>query len=647
MTSAIDDSERIPRPAQIHVALVIATGAILLATYLPRALPHPLVFALLLAASCLTSAWKINLPISLASGSTLSVSYAANLMALLLAGPQIAVVIAAIGAWTQCTFHVKRRYPAYRTMFSIAAEIVTMVASGAVYQAFGGTTEPIAVSPVLRPLAGAIAAYFFVNTGLVAGAVALSKGRSAWTVWREDFAWSATSFMVAGGAGALAAVVIARGEQWKALFLLAPVYLTYRTYRLFTARLEEERRHNAEMEAANRLKDQFLATLSHELRTPLNAILGWSEMLRTNSIRDSRREHAAQAIFNNATRQARLIDELLDMARIMAGKLRLEIEDVEPRDVVRGAIEIAQPDAVAKRIRLNVSIDPAAGALRGDAGRIQQVLWNLLANAVKYTPAGGRIDLRVRGAGARTVITVTDSGPGIPPEFLPVVFEPFRQADATSTRSHGGLGLGLAIVKHLVEAHGGTIAATNGPNAGGATFTVTLPASPRVSAPAPRREAPAAPLLSSLDGLSVLVVDDDEASRGVVAAHLENHRASVFTAASAAEALDLLARERVDVLLADIAMPGEDGYSLLRKLRALDESPIRAIPAAALTAFARDEDRRAALAAGFQMHLPKPIDAASLVSAVALLGNGHDTPWRGRVVVPSTAVPLTTVTRMA
>jgi signal transduction histidine kinase/CheY-like chemotaxis protein len=621
MTSAGGDAGPIPRPAQIYVGLVIASGVILLAVYLPRALPDPSLFALLLLVSCLTSAWKINLPIPLASGSTLSVSYAADLMALLLVGPRFAIVIAAAGAWMQCTLHVKQRYPAYRTLFSIAAEIVTMAASGAVYQALGGTFQPTAALPVMRPLAGAIAAYFFVNTGLVAGAIGLSTGRSPWAVWGQDFAWSATSFMVAGSAGALAAVVIARGEQWKAVFLLAPVYLTYQTYRLFTARIEEERRHNAEMHAANRLKDEFLATLSHELRTPLNAILGWSEMLRSNRIGDHRRGHAAEAIFNNATRQARLIDELLDMARIMAGKLRLEMGDVEPRDLVRSAMEIVQPDAVAKRIRLDVSIDPAAGPLRGDGGRLQQVLWNLLSNAVKFTPAGGRIDLRVRGAGARTTITVTDSGAGVPAEFLPVVFEPFRQADATPTRLHGGLGLGLAIVKQLVEAHGGTIAVTNAGGGLGATFTVSLPASSRTFAPArAAREAPTAPLPSSLDGLSVLVVDDDEESRSVVAAHLENHRATVLTAASAAEALGLLSHQHIDVLLADVAMPGEDGYSLLRKLRSRTESPFHAIPAAALTAFAREEDRRHALAAGFQMHLAKPIDAASLVSAVASLG---------------------------
>jgi CheY-like chemotaxis protein/anti-sigma regulatory factor (Ser/Thr protein kinase) len=276
---------------------------------------------------------------------------------------------------------------------------------------------------------------------------------------------------------------------------------------------------------------------------------------------------------------------------------------------------------------MDVSIDDSAGRLRGDGVRLQQILWNLLSNAIKFTPIDGRITLRVARDGARTIITVADSGAGIPPEFLPTVFEPFRQADASTTRLHGGLGLGLAIAKQLVDAHGGTIDVRNGVETSGATFTVSLPALPHAAAAAPPAATGAAAPPSSLHGLSVLVVDDDEESRSVVTAHLENHRATVLTAASAAEALGLLARERVDVLLADVAMPGEDGYSLMRKLRSHSEPPVRAIPAAALTAFARDEDRLAALAAGFQMHLPKPIDAASLVAAVASLSTA--TPSHG------------------
>jgi signal transduction histidine kinase/CheY-like chemotaxis protein len=622
MTIAVAEPGELPAQARAYVALVTASGAILFAVFFPHALPDGPTFFLLLLTSCVTSAWKINLPISLVSGSTLSVSYAANLMALLLLGPRAAMIIAAAGVWTQCTVNIKRRYPAYRTAFSIAAQVVTMSATGAVYRALGGTDAPVQMAPLLRPVVGAIATYFFVNTGLVAAAIGLSSGRTPWSVWREDFSWSASSFMAAGTAGAVAAIVVARGEQWKAILFLAPVYLTYRTYRLFMARLEAEQRHNEEMAAANRLKDQFLATLSHELRTPLNAMLGWAEMLRANSVREERRQHAADAIFNNAMRQARLIDELLDMARIMAGKLRLECENVEPAELVRGALDSVQPDADAKRIQIDVTIDPAAGFVRGDAARLQQVLCNLLANAVKFTPVGGRIRVGVGRAGDRVSLTVTDSGAGIPAAFLPNVFEPFRQADASPTRLHGGLGLGLAIVKQLVEAHGGGISVHSDGEDRGSTFSVSLPAAP---AGAPRAAVPAAapPVPSSLAGLAVLIVDDDDESRSVVAEHLQNHHARVLTAASVSEALSVLERQRVDVLLADVAMPGEDGYSLMRKLRSLSQAPSRQIPAAALTAFARDEDRRDALAAGFQMHLTKPIDAASLVAAVAALGLGH------------------------
>jgi len=641
----------LPAASRLYVAAVMVAGAVGLIAFLPRTFPPAGLFFFALSAACLTSAWKVTLPIALTSGSTLSVSYAADLMALLLLGPRVAVVIAAVGVWTQCTVNVRRRYPIYRTVFSMAAEVITMAATGLVYQALGGGTGPFEVTSLLRPLVGAIATYFCINTGLVAGAIALSTGRSLWQVWREDFLWSATSFMVSGSAGAIAAVVVSCGDHWKAVLMLAPVYLTYRTYRLFVARLEDQKQHmfetrrlldemirlkqvreelldreqaaRASAEAANRLKDQFLATVSHELRTPLSAILGWSEMLRTGMLAEERRDRACEAIFNNARRQAQLIDELLDMARIMSGKLTLARTAVNPRDIIAGALETVQPAAEAKRIQISVDIDPQVDAFDGDAARLQQVLWNLLSNAVKFTPAAGTVRVRVRRAGSAGEITVTDSGPGIPRDFLPSVFEPFRQADGSRTRLHGGLGLGLAIVRHLVEAHSGSVEVDSAGDGQGATFTVRLP----LVLANDRQRSPLYPpsegdhLLSSLRGVSVLVVDDDDESRSVVAAYLENHHARVLTAASAGEALDLLQREHVNVLLADVAMPGEDGYTLLRKLRALHASRAATIPAAALTAFARDEDRHEALQAGFQMHLTKPIDAGSLIAAVVSLSH--------------------------
>jgi signal transduction histidine kinase/ActR/RegA family two-component response regulator len=619
-----------PRVARLYVIAVVVAGVASFAALLPLAYPRPIAFAALLVTACLTARWKVTLPISLACGSTLSVTHAVNLMALLLLGPRHAVPIAVAGAWAQCTFQVKQPYPLYRTVFSVAAEALTMTASAVAYDWLGGSPEPVALVASAKPLVGAIATYFVVNTGLIATAIALSMRRSAWAVWRDDFFWSGTSFMVAGTAGAGAAILINRGEQWVAVMMLAPVYVTYRMYRLVAGRLElldRERAARAAAEEANRLKDQFLATVSHELRTPLNAILGWADILRRNgALDDARRERGYQAIYDSARRQARLIDELLDVARIMSGKLQLEPTVVDVRAIVQSALEVVLPLADKNRIQVSVQGEASSGVIRGDGARLQQILWNLLTNAVKFTPAGGRVDVALVRTSTMLEIAVTDTGCGITREFLPFVFEPFRQADGSTTRRHGGLGLGLSIVKHLVDAHGGTVSVASGGYGRGATFTVRLPVVPVSAA---QSEPPAGPLApskeapvtgTSLHGLSVLVVDDDEESRDIVAEYLQGHQAVVRTAVSAVQAFEVLERERVDVLLADIAMPDEDGYALIRKVRACTTSALGAIPAAALTAFARDEDRERALQAGFHLHLAKPIDPESLVNAVASLG---------------------------
>ena len=485
------------RAARLYVAVVTAAGAVALAAALtpPVAVPQPWLFAFLLLTACVTSAWKVNLPISLANGSTLSVSYAADLTALLLLGSPAAVFIAGASSWTQCTVNVKQRYPIYRTAFSVSAAMVTMAVTGLVYEAFGGTSGPFDVAALMKPLVAAIVTCFSVNTGLVACAIALSTGRQPWQVWREDFLWSSTSFMVAGGAGALAAVIIDRGEHWKALLMLAPLYLIYRTYQVFVARLEEQKRHVAALAEADRLKDQFLATVSHELRTPMNAILGWADILRLNALPESRRNRACEAIFNNATRQARLIDELLDMARLMAGKLQLQRTEIHPKDLVAAALEIVQIGAEAKRIHIEADVDPSLGTIRGDGPRLQQVLWNLLANAVKFTPEGGTVHLCARRRHDCIEFVVTDSGIGIPRDFLPSVFEPFRQADGSPTREHDGLGLGLAIVKQLVHAHDGTIEVESAGEGCGSTFTVRLPQADQRAGNA----AEAAPVIAAPD----------------------------------------------------------------------------------------------------------------------------------------------------
>jgi signal transduction histidine kinase len=510
-----------PHVLRVYVSTVIVVGALVLGASAPQAVPDPAMFLFLLLTVCVTSAWKVNLPISLSSGSTLSVSYAANLMALLLLGPRAAIAIGAVGAWVQCTVNVKRRYPIYRTAFSVGAEVLTMAATGVAFRALGGAPAPFDVPILVKPVVGAIAAYFLFNTGLVAIAIGFSARKSPLRVWREEFLWSATSFVVAGSAGAMAAVVVSRGEHWKAIVMIAPVYLAYQSYRLFTARFQEQKQHLDEMtrlqkergellereraarasaETANRLKDQFLATVSHELRTPMNAILGWSEMLRLGALPPDRQERACEAVFNNAMRQARLIDELLDMARIMAGKLQLERTDVDPREITEAAVDIVQISAESKRIRIDVEMADNLGSFYADGPRLQQVLWNLLANAVKFTPEGGAVRVVVRRVGDLGEIVVSDSGVGIPAEFLPSVFEPFVQADGSPTREHDGLGLGLAIVKQVVDAHGGTIDVSSAGHGQGATFTVRMPISSVVHDVTYRR---ASTIPATIDGIGV------------------------------------------------------------------------------------------------------------------------------------------------
>jgi signal transduction histidine kinase len=665
------------RATRIYLAVVIVGGVSTLGVLFPRTLPEPILFTALIVLTCVTSVWKVNLPIPLTSGATLSASYAANLMALLLLGPSQAVVIGVAGAWMQCTYKVKRRYPLYRTIFSTAAEALTMAATGVVYLWLGGQLRPVASFDLAGPLVGAIATYFHVNTGLVAGAIALSTRQPVTKVWRDEFLWSATSFMVAGTAGAIAAIIVARGEHWSAVLMLAPVHLSYRTYGLFIGRLDDQRRHaleaqrlheetvealdqtcraerelaaekqrlalalvdmarlehqlvemlereqaaRASAEQASQLKDQFLAVVSHELRTPLNAVLGWADVLRRGRIKEAQRVAAVETICRNAKRQSQLIDDLLDVARIMSGKLRLEQAAVDFRGVVRDALLAIQPLAAAKQLEVTVEADTVLSPICGDASRLQQIVANLLSNAVKFTPSGGALRLRLRQVEAEVELEVADSGEGIAGEFLPWVFEAFRQADGSTTRVRGGLGLGLSIVKHLVEAHRGSVHVQSDGPGRGATFTVRLPIGIDLAeevTPAPAFTVPSAnaSVDGSLAGISVLVVDDDQDSRDVVAAHLREHEAVVLTADSAAQAFDVLQHERIDVLLADIAMPGEDGYSLLRRVRALQPAATAAIPAAAITALARDDDRRRALQAGFQLHMPKPIEAASLVAAV-------------------------------
>jgi len=382
-----------------------------------------------------------------------------------------------------------------------------------------------------------------------------------------------------------------------------------------------------EAEASSRAKDEFLATVSHELRTPLNAMLGWSQLLTNNSLPAEKLEHAFEVIQRNVLAQSRLVEDLLDVSRIVSGQMRLEVRPVEPIRVVSAAIESAKPAIEAKHILLEVDLDPSAGQIWGDATRVQQIVWNLLSNATKFTDNGGKITVRVTRVDGSVEIVVSDTGQGIDTEFLPFVFDRFRQADGSFARRHGGLGLGLAIARHLVELHGGTIKVESAGANCGSRFVVRLPDVASRNAPAPTTgsipvldfEPPSRLIAPELRGIRVLVVDDDDDSRDLVVSILEKCEAITFAASSAEQALSIIVRDHPDVLVSDIGMPGMDGYELVRAVRALPDERAQRVPAVAVTAYARQEDQRRALAEGFQLHVAKPIEPAAFAQAVARL----------------------------
>jgi signal transduction histidine kinase/ActR/RegA family two-component response regulator len=388
--------------------------------------------------------------------------------------------------------------------------------------------------------------------------------------------------------------------------------------------LESERSARSAAERSSALKDEFLAILSHELRTPLNAILGWSQMLRLGSTTAEGLEKGLSTIERNARLQTQLIEDLLDMSRILAGKVRLDVQSLQPTSCVEAAIDTVRPSAAAKGVQIVTALDATAGQVLGDPSRLQQVMWNLLSNAIKFTAKGGTVQVALQRAGAHIEITVVDTGAGIEPEFLPHVFDRFRQAEAATTRRHGGLGLGLSIVKHVIELHGGSVrAASPGPGQG-ATFVVQLPLSSEPRAAAEQRQQAGYPSSVpmdfrplNLDGVKVLVVDDEEDARELIQRVLSECGATASTAGGAVEALTKIERERPDVLVSDIGMPELDGYELLRRVRRLEAQGGRRIPAIALTAFARPEDRARALRAGFLLHIAKPVEPSELVAGIA------------------------------
>jgi PAS domain S-box-containing protein len=396
--------------------------------------------------------------------------------------------------------------------------------------------------------------------------------------------------------------------------------------------LENEREARSQAEQANRMKDEFLAMLSHELRTPLNAVLGWANILRLGNLQSEELKQGLDSIERNARVQAQIIEDLLDMSRIISGKCSLDLQRIDLPAVLNESMATLRAMAEVKGVRMQALVDPFAGTMTGDPSRLQQVFWNLLNNAIKFTPKDGRVQVLLKRVNSHVEVSVVDTGEGIAPEFLPYVFDRFRQGDASSTRRHGGLGLGLAIVKQLVELHGGTVCVKSGGIGQGATFVVRLPL---VAAYAELEKDPRHPATAlyesqtlpeiSLANVHVLVVDDEIDACGIVKRLLEMSGATVSVASSASEAMERILAGRPDVLVCDVGMPGEDGYSLIRRLRTLEDRQGSALPALALSAYARSEDRTKAIRSGFQNHLAKPVELAELLAVVSSLAGRNVT----------------------
>lgn len=388
---------------------------------------------------------------------------------------------------------------------------------------------------------------------------------------------------------------------------------------------ETAQKARREAEESSRLKEEFLATISHELRTPLSAILGWARMLRVGQLSPENSAKALDTIERNARAQAQLVDDLLDVSRIITGKLRMDVRPADPTSFIEAAVEAVRPAAEAKGVHVQKVMDTGAISIPGDPVRLQQVVWNLLSNAIKFTPRGGRVQIRSERVNSHLEIVVSDTGQGISADFLPHVFDRFRQADQKTSRQHGGMGLGLAIVRHLVELHGGSVRATSEGEGKGATFTVMLPITPvyqvdpsggRVH-PAARDLLPPNDITDRLDGLTILVVDDEVDAREMLKQGLEYCGATVSVVGSAAQAIEALTTKVPDILISDIGMPGVDGYDLIRQVRRLPVSGGGKVAAIALTAYTRIEDRLQALRAGYDMHVPKPVELAELCAVAA------------------------------
>ena len=639
-------------PARPFMWAVVALGSVALiisAATLPAA-RLDVRFLMLAALVCLGSHGAVRIP--RVSG-RITVSDTLVFLALLLYGGPAAVVLSALEG-VYASLRISRK-PLTILFNSAVLALSTFLTAAALRGLFGAAdlARDDYSSHALAAIFVMALVQYLANTGLIAVEKSLKLGERFWPTWKTYYLWTSVTYL----AGASAAGITARLVQTVGFYavlatlpIIAIIYFTYLTYlkniEVSEAHVEElsrylselkrgeaereqillrEKAARAEAEAANRLKDEFLSTLSHELRTPLTSIIGWTSLMRAGHVKGEAQAQALETVERNARTQSRLIDDLLDLSRIISGKLLVETREVDLATVVSDSIEVVRPAANAKGIRLTYECEPGAKIISGDPARLQQVAWNLLSNAVKFTPEGGDVSVRLRGEGSRVKLSVADTGRGIRPEFLPHVFDRFRQADSATTRQHGGLGLGLAIVRHLAELHGGTVHAESDGEDLGSTFRVTFPLA-QVSAPCACANARDGALTEfkfnkpeTLTGVRVLVVDDEQDTRALISTVIAQSGAEVTSCSTAGEALETLKTWRPHILMSDIGMPGEDGYALIRSVRALPPERGGRTPAAALTAYARDEDRTRTLAAGFQLHIAKPFSPRELMAALSEL----------------------------
>ena len=662
--SAVEIKLNRPQFAQMYMWSLVVAGAAIVVISLYEFPYHLLDMRFSVLCLLVIASSTIAIKIPRVSGRITVADTFVFLTMLLYGGPAAVLVSALEGV---CTTLIISKRP--RTILFNAAILSTSTffTTAILYLTMGSPTEVIAdgfTANFFLAICVMALVQYIANTGLIAVEKSSKIKESTWMTWRTYYLWTSVTYFAGASAAGIIAILI-QNLGFYAVVATVPIILiicfTYQTYlkniEVSMAQTEAARRHveelsgyiselqrseeargqllvraeraRADAEAANRIKDEFLATLSHELRTPLTSLLGWASVLREARRDENVLSQGLEAIDRNARVQAQLIDDLLDVSRIVSGKLNLDVRPLDVSSTIRTSINVVRPAAEAKNLTLDYVAQPGVGAISADSARLQQIIWNLLSNAVKFTPKGGKISVRLEQEGSNAKVTVRDTGQGIEAEFLPRVFDRFRQADSSTTRNFGGLGLGLAIVRHLVELHGGTISAESEGPGKGATFSATFPLLTDPSDAFTLIQSAEIPSyeVQSLGGLRVLLVDDEPEARQILSKVIARRGAEVRTCESASDALAAVMEWRPDVLMSDVAMPDEDGYSFIRKVRSLPQDKGGDTPAAALTAYARDEDRKRALAAGYQMHIAKPIGSSQLITMIArLAGRAFERP---------------------